>query len=114
MLMHEIINSKLSEVKLLDIDHVVQEIEEVIADFRLDVTLKTTLSTMKGSIHYHLKQGKKSGVLEVTYWPNKKRLFVEIHGNRLSEWNKNMIVPFSELLAKRFSGVVQISGQNQE
>lgn len=107
MIRYEIANSKLSEVKLLDEDLVVQEIEDIIADFQLEVTQKTTLSTMKGSIHYHLKQGKKSGVLEVTYWPNKKRLFVEIHNNRLSEWNQNMIAPFAEALAQRFSGIVQ-------
>lgn len=71
MIRYEIANSRLSEVKLLDEDLVVQEIEDIIADFQFEVTQKTTLSTMKGSIHYHLKQGKKSGVLEVTYWPSK-------------------------------------------
>lgn len=107
MIVYEVMNSKLSEVKLLDVDLIVQELEEVISEFQLEITLKTTLSTMKGSIHYHLKQGKTSGVLEVTYSPNKKSLFVEIHNNRLSDWNKNMILPFSEALAQRFSGVVQ-------
>ena len=107
MIAYEILNSKLSEVKLLDVDLVVQEIEEVVFGFHLEITQKTTLSTMKGSIHYHLKQGKASGVLEVTYWPKRNRLFVEIHDNRLSEWNRNMILPFSEALAQCFSGVVQ-------
>lgn len=107
MIKYEILSSKLSEHKLLDEELVIWEIEEVISEFQLQITQKTTLSTMKGSIHYHLKQHKASGVLEVTYWPNKRRLFVEIHDNRLSEWNRNMIVPFSEALAQRFSGVAK-------
>lgn len=106
MIMYEILSSQLSEVKLLDAELVAQEIEEAIADFRLEITMKTTLSTMHGSIHYHLKQGKAAGVLEVTYWPRKNRLSVEIHDNRLAEWNRNIIIPFSEALAQRFSGVV--------
>jgi hypothetical protein len=109
MIKYEVINSKLSEVKLLDVNFVIQTIEEIIANFHLDVTQKTTLSTMKGSYHYHLKHGKKSGVLEVTYWPQKKSLFIEIHENRISDWNKNLILPFSESLAECFSGVVQSS-----
>jgi len=82
MIKYGIVNSRLEDVKLLDEELVNQDIEEVIAEFQLVVTQKTTLSTMRGSIHYHLKQGSKSGVLEVTYWPL-KRLFIEIHDNRL-------------------------------
>ncbi|MNF86607.1 hypothetical protein D3C84_690480 [compost metagenome] len=106
MIVYEVANSRISEVKPFDIDLVVADIEEVIAEFQLNITQKTTLSTMKGSIHYHLKQGKASGVLEVTYWPNKSRLLVEIHHNRLQQWNQSIIGPFSEALADRFLGVV--------
>jgi len=106
MIIYEIVNSSLKDVKLLDEDVVIQDIEEVIAEFQLVVTQKTTLSTMRGSIHYHLKQGSKPGVLEVTYWPVKKRLFVEIHDNRLFDWNRDIILPFAESLAERFGGVV--------
>lgn len=109
MIMYEIVNSKLTLVKLLDHELVVQEIEEVIKDFNLNITQKTTLSTMKGSIHYHLKQDKKAGVLEITYWPEKHRLWVEIHNNRCAEWNKSIIEPFSEALSARFSGEVLIT-----
>ncbi|GAA0351442.1 hypothetical protein [Bacillus horti] len=107
MMMYEVMNSKLSEEENLDVNDVVQEIEEVISEFQLKVTQKTTLSKMPGSIHYHLKKGNVAGVLEVTYWPKKKSLIVDIHDNRLKEWNMELILPFSEALAKRFSGVVQ-------
>jgi hypothetical protein len=102
--MYEIMNSRLSQVKLLDEDQIIKEIEAIINEFGLAITQKTTLSTMKGSLHYHLKLGKNAGVLELTYWSNKKRLWVEIHDNRRTEWNQAIIYPFSEALAKCFSG----------
>lgn len=108
MIRYEIVNSRLPEIRLRDTDLVVREIEAVIAECKLDITLKSTLSTMKGSIHYHLKKGREAGVLEVTYWPQKSRMFVEIHRNRLAEWNNTAIVPFSEALAHRLSGVAQL------
>jgi hypothetical protein len=104
MIKYEIVNSLLSQVKLLDEDQITNEIEAIIIEFQLDITQKTTLSTMKGSLHYHLKLGKNTGVLELTYWPIKRRLWVEIHDNRISEWNQAIIYPFSEALAKCFAG----------
>jgi hypothetical protein len=102
----EIINSRLSEVKLLDEDQIIKEIEEIINQFELNITQKSPLSTLKGSTHYHLKIGKQAGLLELTYWPSKKRLWVEIHDNRRSEWSHSMIRPFSEALAQCFSGSI--------
>jgi hypothetical protein len=104
--MYEIINSSLSHAGLLEEDRIIKEIEEIISQFQLDITQKSTLSTLKGCTHYHLKIGKNAGVLELTYWPPKKRLWVEIHNNRQAEWNQTMIHPFSEALAERFSGIL--------
>jgi hypothetical protein len=99
-------NSKLSDVKVMDEDIVIQEIEVIIQEFNLTITTKTTLFTMKGSIHFHLKRGNLRGLLEVTYWPKHKRLWIEIHNNRRVEWNELMIKPFSERLAKQFGGLI--------
>ncbi|WEK54133.1 MAG: hypothetical protein P0Y55_16480 [Candidatus Cohnella colombiensis] len=104
MIKYEIVNSKLPQTKSLDVDFVIEEIEEIINTYGLNITQKTTLSTLKGSIHYHLKQGKNAGVLELTYWASKHRLWTEIHDNRLAEWNKDLIVPFTQALADCFCG----------
>jgi hypothetical protein len=104
MIKYEIINSRLCDVNRLDEDMIIKEIEEIINQFELIVTQRSPLSTLKGSTHYHLKIGKQAGLLEVTYWPSQKRLWVEIHDNRRSEWNQAMIRPFSEALAECFSG----------
>ena len=94
MLVYEIANGNLS-----DEDEVIKQIERTVQVFGLTVANKTTLSTKKGSVHYHLKKGKQAGVLEVTYWPSMKKLWVEIHKNRKTDWNQGMIHPFSKHLA---------------
>jgi hypothetical protein len=104
LIKYDITSSRLSKEKLFDEDQIIKEIEEIIKRFGLLITQKSPLSTLKGSTHYHLKIGKQTGLLEVTYWPSKKRLWVEIHDNRRSEWNQAMIGPFSEELARCFSG----------
>ncbi|NIK79757.1 hypothetical protein FHS15_004924 [Paenibacillus castaneae] len=111
MIKYEIINSKLSQPKSLDADIIIQEIEEIINTYGLNITQKTTLSTMKGSIHYHLKQGKEAGVLELTYWPSKNRLWTEIHDNRLADWNKDIIFPFTQALANCFCGELRYENE---
>lgn len=104
---YEIIHSRLSDSSLVDEVEIIQGIEEVIHQFELVITQKSPLATLKGSTHYHLKMGKQSGVLEVTYWPAERRLWTEIHQNRMTDWNQAMILPFSEALAARFAGGVE-------
>lgn len=104
MLKVEIINAKHIEVEELDIGSIINQIEQIIVQFNLNIIQKTTLSTKKGSIHYHLKQGIQAGILELTYWPSKRQMWVEIHDNRRSEWNVAMLHPFSEAIATCFAG----------
>jgi hypothetical protein len=104
MIRYEITNSKFLEADSLHNDQIIQKIENIIDQFSLIITQRSTLSTKKGSIHYHLKHSTNAGILELTYWPSKKQLWVEIHDNRTAEWNKQMIKPFSEALAASFSG----------
>ncbi|QGQ98531.1 hypothetical protein EHS13_28455 [Paenibacillus psychroresistens] len=114
MIKYEIVGSRLSEERI-DIENegqymeekTIKEIEGIIEQFGLLITQKSPLSTLKGSTHYHLKIGKQAGLLEVTYWPVKKRLWVEIHDNRRAEWNQAMISSFSEALAVCFSGSLE-------
>jgi hypothetical protein len=107
---YEIVHSSLSEENLLNDIQIIQNIEEIIQQFNLVITQKSPLSTFKGSTHYHLKMGKLAGVLEVTYWPSKKRLWVEIHENRRFEWNEALIHSFAGALAKCFSGGLEHHG----
>ncbi len=90
------------------VEEVAKEIDDSIQQFNLTISLKTTLSTKKGSIHWHLKQEKKKGVLEVTYWPKKQQIWLEIHDNRRYEWNVNVIAPLANAIAHAFDGSVEV------
>jgi hypothetical protein len=52
----------------------------------LRMTLKGTLAQYPGSIHWHWKKGGQPGVLELTAWPGKRRLWFTVHENRRGAW----------------------------
>jgi hypothetical protein len=57
-------------------------IERCCAENNLQVTLKGTLSKYPGCVHWHLKQGKQHGTLEITWWPEQHRLWLSIQAGR--------------------------------
>ncbi len=65
---------------------VVDRIDACIAAVDLTTTLRDTLATYPGSVHWHLKQGRASGVLEMTYWPRERRVWFSVHRNRRASW----------------------------
>ncbi|MFG6115894.1 hypothetical protein ACGTN9_11935 [Halobacillus sp. MO56] len=107
LITYEIIDSKLHKVKLLDQDVVSEEIEAIVSDFDLIISEKTTLSTKKGSVHWHIKKQDETGVLEITYWPKKSRLWIDIHNNRRKEWNLGVIEPMANRFSQEFGGRVE-------
>jgi len=52
----------------------------------LAVSMKTSLKSYPGSVHWHFKKGAGSGVVEVTFWEAKRRLWINVHSNRASSW----------------------------
>jgi len=61
-------------------------IEAAFAAAGLRVTLRGTLRSYPGSIHWHLKRGRDAGTLEVTFWPRQRRLWLTIHEGRGAPW----------------------------
>ncbi|HET7578808.1 MAG TPA: hypothetical protein VFK33_05965 [Bacillales bacterium] len=107
MLTYQVISPKLAEVKPLDEELVCEEIERMAGDFELEAPKRMTLSSKKGSYHWHFKKGKEKGVLEVTYWPKRSELLVEIHDNRRVDWNTALIEPLAADFAEYFGGSVE-------
>ena len=108
MLTYEILNSRIDQVLQLDVDErIVKPVEEIAKAHGMDVSVRTTLSSKRGSIHWHFTKGKELGVLEVTYWPKTHQLWVEIHSNRQREWNVAILEPYSQALAAHFGGVAE-------
>ncbi|UFT99753.1 hypothetical protein KO561_01900 [Radiobacillus kanasensis] len=84
-----------------------EEMEHVIQSFQLIISSKTTLLSKKGSYHWHLKKDGEKGVLEITYWPSKSKLLVEIARNRMADWNVSIIEEMTEAFANTFQGQAQ-------
>ncbi|GAF11944.1 hypothetical protein JCM19046_652 [Bacillus sp. JCM 19046] len=106
MITYQLVNSNLFKLKPLDQEIICEEIEEIVLASGLDPSKRMTLRTKKGSYHWHLKKQKEKGVLEITYWPSKERLLLEIHQNRRANWNEEMIETLSALFEDAFGGVV--------
>lgn len=62
------------------------DIEDAIQKANLTVTLRGTLRQYPGCHHWHLKQGRETGTLELTWWPEKQKLWFKIASNRRGEW----------------------------
>jgi hypothetical protein len=52
----------------------------------LRVSLKGTLAKYPGSVHWHLKNGKQPGTLELTWWPPARRLWFKVAAGREADW----------------------------
>lgn len=65
---------------------IVKAVELAAQKVGLTLTLKGTLATYPGCIHWHYKNGKERGTLEITWWPQGKRLWFKVAANRWGEW----------------------------
>jgi hypothetical protein len=64
----------------------IEQIEHYAELEGLDVGKRMTLRTFPGSIHWHLRRPSIKGVLELTYWPGRRRLWFAVHSNRQAKW----------------------------
>jgi hypothetical protein len=61
-------------------------IDRAIANIGLTITLRASLRKFPGCIHWHLKRGRESGTLEVTFWPQERRAWFTIQNGRKAGW----------------------------
>lgn len=57
----------------------------------LTLTAKSTLAKYPGSVHWHLKMGRKPGTLEVTWWRREGRLWFKVAANRTGPWIEDTV-----------------------
>ena len=65
---------------------VVQIVEQVCDENRLICTLKGTLITYPGCVHWHFRQDKQKGTLEITWWESEDRLWFKVAKGRMGGW----------------------------
>lgn len=60
-------------------------VQAAFSRFGLTVASNTELKKYPGSRHWHLRKPGSSGTLEVTFWPERGRLWVAYHSNRVGD-----------------------------
>lgn len=86
-------------------DDVRPAVHAVLEELDLDMLAAGwSLATYPGSQHWHIKQGKRPGMLEVTHWPQEGRLWVSVHENRDGGWAMKSCPAFANALAARIGG----------
>jgi len=73
-----------SKIRTSDSD-IPRAVETAIIKLGFSTTMDGTLKSFPGSRHWHLKLLKRSGTLEVTWWPVKQRLWISYHENRVGD-----------------------------
>jgi hypothetical protein len=64
----------------------VKTLERTCVAAGLRVSMRATLLAFPGSVHWHFKKGHQRGVLELTYWPARRRAWFSIHADRRAPW----------------------------
>lgn len=81
---------------------VVRVVEQVCTSNDLTCSLKGTLVSYPGSVHWHFKRGKQKGILEITWWQGEHRLWFKVAGGRRSAWILESIPQLKEQIEKMF------------
>ena len=65
---------------------VVRAVDRAIARAGLNVTLRGTLKKYTGCVHWHVRNGRESGTLELTFWPAEQRAWFTVQNGRTADW----------------------------
>jgi hypothetical protein len=65
---------------------IVAAVDRSAAELGLTVTMRGTLKTFAGSTHWHLKRDRGRGTVEITWWPQRRRLWIKIQAARAAPW----------------------------
>jgi hypothetical protein len=83
---------------------VIVAVERVCEADGLSLTLKTTLAQHPESVHWHFKKGRERGVLEVTWAPDRRRLWFKIAAGRSAPCQEDAGPRLKLALEATFSG----------
>lgn len=67
-------------------EHVVEVVEQACVSHGLTCTQNGTLASYPGCIHWHFTMGKQKGILEITWWEAKNRLWLKVAKGRMGDW----------------------------
>ena len=71
-------------------------IEKACTAHGLTQATKGSLATLAGSVHWHYKQPKQKGTLELTLLPSERRIWAQVHTNRAAPWIDTLLPRIQE------------------
>jgi hypothetical protein len=70
----------------IDERRIEQAIDDAIAASGLWVSQRGTLKKCPGCVHWHVRNGREAGTLEVTFWPSEQRVWFTVQRGRAAGW----------------------------
>lgn len=80
--------------------HTERIVETTCAGADLRRTLKSTLASYPGSVHWHYAHGRERGTLEITWWPARERLWFKVSAGRTALWIKALLPALQQQLSE--------------
>ena len=75
-----------------------ERIEAACAAEGLSLGMKGSLAKHPGCLHWHFKQGRERGTLEITLWPQQHRLWFTVQDGRRGEWIEEAVARLKPIL----------------
>jgi len=88
----------------VNLEPLVRVVEHTCIAHGLTCTLKGTLASYPGCVHWHFKKGIQKGILEITWWETESRLWFKVAHNRRGEWIEASI----PLLKEQIENLIKI------
>lgn len=74
-----------------DLNRAEQLVEDACAALNLTIAMKSPLASYPGSTHWHYKNGKEKGTLELTLFPRDRRIWAQVQSGRKAPWIDAML-----------------------
>src|SRR5436190_24234285 len=84
----------------VDLSRADRIVERICGDAGLTLTMKGSLATFPGSIHWHYKSGKQKGTLELTLFASAHRLWAKVQTGRQASWIDDIVPTLKRSLEK--------------
>lgn len=90
-------------------DKIVLVINSAVIDLGLNVTMRGSLKSFPGGTHWHLKHGRGPGTLEITWWPQRRRLWMKIQAGRTAEWIDEIAPRFKQEIESCLAALARLA-----
>jgi hypothetical protein len=70
----------------IDCLEVERAIDKALAQVGLQISLRDTLKKFPGCVHWHAKNGREVGTMEITLWPQEQRAWFTVQDGRKADW----------------------------